>query len=101
METIKGDELAATVAELDGWSIEEGERAITRTLRFANFTSAFAFMTAVALRAEKMDHHPEWTNVYATVDIRLSSHDAGGVTERDLKLARFVDEIARSFSARQ
>lgn len=74
--------------------METGEAAITKRFAFASFQLAFAFMTAAALKAERMNHHPEWANVYATVDVRLTSHDAGGVTERDLSLARFMDEVA-------
>ncbi|HKH87885.1 MAG TPA: 4a-hydroxytetrahydrobiopterin dehydratase [Acidimicrobiales bacterium] len=94
MAILGGDELRDAVAELDGWVIEKGERAITKSFSFADFTEAFAFMTAVALRAEKMNHHPEWSNVYAKVDVRLASHDSGGVTERDLRLADFMDHVA-------
>ncbi|MGD0084326.1 MAG: 4a-hydroxytetrahydrobiopterin dehydratase [Acidimicrobiales bacterium] len=94
MATLDGDDLRSAVAELDGWSVEGGERAITKRFGFADFTRAFAFMSAVALRAEKMNHHPEWTNVYATVDVRLTSHDSHGVTDRDIRLAGFMDEVA-------
>ncbi len=92
--TLTGEELRAAVVGLGGWAVEDGEQAITRSFRFADFNRAFAFMTAVALKAEKMNHHPEWSNVYATVEVRLTSHDSGGVTDRDLRLAAFMDEVA-------
>jgi 4a-hydroxytetrahydrobiopterin dehydratase len=88
------DALAAALLKLPAWSRVENRDAITRTLSFADFSQAFGFMTRVALAAEKMDHHPEWTNVYRTVTITLTSHDAGGVTERDVRLAEAIDRIA-------
>ena len=82
------------LAELPGWSAAEGRDAIAKTFAFKNFNAAFGFMTRVALVAEKMDHHPEWTNVYKTVSVVLTTHEAGGVTERDLQLARAMERIA-------
>src|SRR5690606_41431883 len=82
------------LAKLSGWSEVEGRDAISKTFQFKDFNAAFGFMTRVALVAEKMDHHPEWRNVYRTVEVTLSTHDAGGVTERDLALARAMDTIA-------
>ncbi|UOM36399.1 4a-hydroxytetrahydrobiopterin dehydratase [Acuticoccus sp. I52.16.1] len=79
---------------LPEWRLEDGGKAILRTVKFRNFNEAFGFMARVALSAEKMDHHPEWSNVYNRVDIRLTSHDAGGLTERDAKLARAIDRAA-------
>lgn len=78
----------------EGWSMEEGGRALLRSYRFADFPAAFGFLTRVAMLAEKLDHHPEFTSVWNRVDFRLTSHDAGGVTERDLKLARAIDSVA-------
>lgn len=78
----------------DGWSIEEGGKALTRTLKFKDFSEAFAFLTRVAMHAEKVDHHPEFSNVWNRVDFRLTSHDAGGVTERDIKLAKAINRLA-------
>jgi 4a-hydroxytetrahydrobiopterin dehydratase len=75
-----------------GWSREEKRDAISREFVFADFNRAFAFMTQVALAAEKADHHPEWSNVYNKVRITLTTHDAGGLTQKDLDLARFADE---------
>ncbi|NMG45785.1 4a-hydroxytetrahydrobiopterin dehydratase [Aromatoleum toluvorans] len=88
------DERAAALATLPEWALVAGRDAITRSIRFKDFNAAFAFMTRVALKAEKMDHHPEWFNVYNRVDITLSTHDAGGLTERDVALARFIDQVA-------
>ncbi len=98
MATLSGAELASAVAGLDGWAVEVGEGAITKSFSFPSFQLAFGFMTSAALKAERMNHHPEWTNVYSRVDVRLSSHDVGGVTERDLDLAGFMDEAAAAFS---
>jgi 4a-hydroxytetrahydrobiopterin dehydratase len=77
----------------DGWSFEDGGKALTRTLTFTDFSEAFGFLTRVALHAEKIDHHPEFTNVWNRVDFRLTSHDAGCVTERDIKLAEAINAL--------
>ncbi len=92
-EKLAPDAVAASLEERSGWALSEDRLAIERRFSFANFSEAFAFMTRVALAAEKMDHHPEWSNVYKTVDIRLSTHDAGGLTELDFGLARRIDRI--------
>ncbi len=76
---------------LEGWSPVEDRDAIAKSFRFEDFGGAFAFMTRVALEAEKMNHHPEWRNVYNRVDIVLTTHVAGGLSERDISLARFID----------
>jgi 4a-hydroxytetrahydrobiopterin dehydratase len=81
---------------LSGWSAVDGRDAITRKFTFKDFNQAFGFMTRAALVAEKMDHHPEWFNVYKTVEVTLSTHDAGGVTELDVKLAEAMNRIAGS-----
>ncbi len=86
-------------AELPDWQMVEGRDALTRTLKFADFSAAFAFMTRVALAAEKLDHHPEWFNVWNSVEITLSTHDASGLTERDIKLAKIIDKLASSANA--
>jgi 4a-hydroxytetrahydrobiopterin dehydratase len=84
------------------WKKAEGERdAIRRTYRFADFTAAFGFMTRAALMAEKLDHHPEWFNVYNRVEVTLTTHDAGGVTELDVQLAGFMDTAATSVGAKE
>ncbi len=86
------------LAQLSGWSAADGREAIVKTFRFTDFSQAFGFMTRVALAAEKLDHHPEWFNVYGRVEALLATHDVGGVTELDLKLAKVMDEIASSGS---
>jgi 4a-hydroxytetrahydrobiopterin dehydratase len=88
---------AEAVKQRPLWQAAPGERdAIQRTYRFADFTAAFAFMTRCALTAEKLDHHPEWFNVYNRVEVTLTTHDAGGVTELDVKLATFMDMAAKT-----
>jgi len=77
-----------------GWTLEDGGKALVRSLRFMDFSEAFGFLTRVALHAEKADHHPEFTSVWNRVDFRLTSHDAGGVTERDVKLAEAINRLA-------
>ena len=77
-----------------GWTLAEDGKSISRSFRFADFSQAFAFMTAVALSAEKMDHHPDWTNAYNRVDVTLSSHDIGGLSARDVKLATRMNALA-------
>jgi 4a-hydroxytetrahydrobiopterin dehydratase len=84
----------AFLGEFPQWREVAGRDAISRRFKFADFSAAFAFMTRVALLAEKLDHHPEWTNVYGTVDITLSTHDAGGVTDKDVALAKAIEELA-------
>jgi 4a-hydroxytetrahydrobiopterin dehydratase len=84
----------AVLKELPGWAAIEGRDAITKRFVFSDFKEAFAFMTRVALKAEQMDHHPEWFNVYKTVEVTLATHDSDGVTGLDLELARFMDAAA-------
>jgi len=88
----------AAVTRLEGWSAAEGRDAIAKTFRFEDFNAAFGWMSRVALAAEKHDHHPEWFNVYNRVEVTLSTHDAGGVTELDVALATFMDAAARASS---
>jgi len=88
---------AAAVKQRPLWKVAAGDRdAIQRTFRFSDFTAAFGFMTRMALMAEKLDHHPEWFNVYNRVDVTLTTHDAGGVTELDVTLAGLMDMAAKS-----
>jgi len=94
-ERLSGAERAAALAELDEWAEVEDRDAIRRDFRFADFAEAFAFMTRVALTAERMNHHPEWSNVWNRVSVTLSTHEAGGVTHRDIDLARAIDGAAR------
>lgn len=84
----------AALAQLEGWSPAKGREAIVKRYKFADFNAAFGFMAKVALLAEKLDHHPEWSNVYNTVDVLLATHDSGGVTALDLQMARFMDDVA-------
>lgn len=93
-EKLQGPARVQQLAELDGWQDADGRDAICKTFTFSNFNQAFGFMTRVAMQAEKLDHHPEWFNVYKTVEVTLATHDAGGVTELDIKLARFMDKAA-------
>lgn len=91
---IDGAALEEALLGLPNWQIESGGQAILRTFEFQAFDEAFAFMTRIALHAEKHDHHPEWSNVFNRVSMRLTTHDAGGVTARDLALARAADDAA-------
>jgi 4a-hydroxytetrahydrobiopterin dehydratase len=93
-ERLQGAPRIKAVQELDGWSDVAGRDAITKTFRFKNFRKAFGFMAEVALVAEKMDHHPEWSNVYGKVEVTLTTHSAQGLTALDVTLARKMDEIA-------
>jgi 4a-hydroxytetrahydrobiopterin dehydratase len=94
VERLSAGERAKALQELSGWAEVGGRDAISRTFTFRDFNEAFGFMSRVALVAEKRDHHPEWRNVYKTVEVVLSTHDAGGVTARDVELARAMDRIA-------
>ncbi len=87
-------ERATALAGLDGWTLVDGRDAITKVFTFGDFQEAFAFMTRTALFAERMNHHPEWSNVYRTVTVTLTTHDADGLTERDIKLAEAMDHFA-------
>ena len=89
------DERARSLSALPEWSLARGGEAIARKLQFADFSEAFAFMTRVALLAEKHDHHPEWSNVYNRVEIELTTHDAGGLSLRDVEMAKAIDALAR------
>lgn len=85
----------AALAKLSGWAKGEGARdAIQKTFKFKDFNAAFGFMTRVAIKADQLDHHPEWFNVYNRVEVTLATHDADGVTELDVTLAAFMDEVA-------
>ena len=91
---LSADARKAALARLDGWKDVSGREAISKKFVFADFNEAFGFMARAALLAEKLDHHPEWFNVYKTVDVTLSTHDAGGVTELDIKLAEAMNKFA-------
>ena len=88
---LTSEERATQIAELRGWQAVAGRDAIQRHFKFADFNEAFGFMTRVAIKAQEMDHHPEWFNVYNKVEITLSTHDAGGLTENDVALASAID----------
>jgi 4a-hydroxytetrahydrobiopterin dehydratase len=87
-------ERATLATHLPAWRLVDGRDAIIRSIRFADFNAAFGFMSRVALAAEKQDHHPEWFNVWNRVDITLSTHDAGGLSKRDVALAEVIDRVA-------
>lgn len=91
---LTAEERKAALAKLTGWNEAAGRDAITKKFVFRNFSEAFGFMTRAALAAEKLDHHPEWSNVYKTVEVTLSTHDVGGLTELDLQLAEKMDRLA-------
>jgi 4a-hydroxytetrahydrobiopterin dehydratase len=93
-QRLNPEDKAEALATLPGWRMVEGRDAITRHYRFRDFNEAFGFMVRVALIAEKMDHHPEWTNVYRDVTVTLSTHDAGGLTRLDMELAQAMDRLA-------
>ena len=93
-EKLKPAEVAALLKRLKHWKKAQGGKAIVRTFVFADFNQAFGFMTRAALVAEKMNHHPDWSNSYKTVEVALTSHDAGGLTAHDVALAEAMEEIA-------
>lgn len=93
-ERLTDDALRSALAGLDGWSLDDAGNGIQKTYQFADFNAAFGFMSRAALKAEQMNHHPEWFNVWNRVEVRLSTHDAGGVTSLDIELAGFMDGIA-------
>ena len=93
-EKLSGEARKSGLARLKGWREVAGRDAITSKFVFKDFNEAFGFMARAALVAEKLDHHPEWSNVYKTVDVTLSTHDAGGLTELDIKLAEVMDKLA-------
>lgn len=90
----KSQEIESFLKKNTSWKKTKNRSALQKSFTFSNFNEAFGFMTRAALMAETMNHHPEWTNVYNRVDITLSTHDAGGITNLDFKLARFLDSIA-------
>jgi len=92
-EKLSGEARKSALARLKGWQEVAGRDAITKKFVFKDFNEAFGFMARAALVAEKLDHHPEWSNVYKTVDVTLSTHDAGGLTELDIKLAETMNKL--------
>jgi 4a-hydroxytetrahydrobiopterin dehydratase len=97
VERLSAEARTAALQELLGWTQVSDREAITRTFTFKDFNEAFGFMSRAALVAEKKDHHPEWRNVYKTVEVVLATHDAGGVTRLDIELAKSMNAIARQF----
>ncbi len=93
VEQLSDAERADALEDLDDWDYDEARDAITRRFTFRNFSEAFAFMTRVALLAEKADHHPEWSNVWNRVDVLLTTHDAGGLSGRDIEMAQAIDAL--------
>jgi 4a-hydroxytetrahydrobiopterin dehydratase len=93
-QKLSGEARKTALGRLKGWSDVGGRDAITKKFVFADFNQAFGFMTRAALIAEKLDHHPEWFNVYKTVEVTLSTHDAGGLTDLDVTLAETMDRLA-------
>ena len=91
-EKLQGPDRDKALAELAGWAEVDGRDTISKTFVFSNFNEAFGWMSRVAMQAEKLDHHPEWSNVYKTVEVTLATHDASGITDLDVKLARFMDK---------
>ena len=94
-EKLSDAERSAALAELDGWELVDGRDAIFKSFSFKNFNEAFGWMSRVAMAAEKMDHHPEWFNVYKTVDVTLATHSVGGLSSLDVRLAKMMDKMAR------
>ncbi len=95
MEKISKADLNKKLKKLSGWKIVKGRSAISKSFKFSNFREAFSWMTSMAIYAEKKDHHPEWFNVYSTVEVTLSTHDAGGVTSLDLDMAREMNQKSK------
>lgn len=93
VEKLSDDERVTALAGLDGWSYDAARGAIEHVYRFADFSEAFGFMTRVALAAQQADHHPDWSNSYDKVTITLSTHDAGGLSRRDIDLAKAIDKL--------
>ena len=100
MRKLDPQDLPVQLAGVPHWQHDPLRGAISRSFKFADFAQAFAFMTELALVAERLDHHPEWRNVYNRVEVLLTTHDAGGVTEKDVRMARFIDEAAAATGAK-
>ncbi len=93
-QVLNSDEIQIRLQDLSGWQMSSDGKSITRSFQFRDFSEAFGFMARVALAAEAMDHHPDWSNVYRKVEVTLSTHDAGGITGLDFELARRINAIA-------
>ncbi len=99
IKVLQGEELTDEIDRLSNWNVTEDSAALTRSYKFADFVSAFEFMKTVAVYADVVDHHPEWFNVYNRVDITLTTHDAGGITRKDVSMAQFMNRAARKRGA--
>ena len=95
VEKMGDDARAAALTKLDDWRMVTGRDALEKSFQFADFNEAWGFMNRIAMQAEKLDHHPEWRNVYGTVEITLSTHDCDGVSKRDIALATFIDRLEK------
>ncbi len=94
MEKLERPAIDRLLGEIAGWTLDDAAGSISKTFKFANFVEAFGFMAESALAAEKLNHHPEWFNVYSRVEVKLNTHDAGGLTELDFKLAKSMEKAA-------
>ena len=101
IETLTPKERETLALSLPRWSLVPDRDALARTVRFADFRTAFGFMTMIALTAEKADHHPEWSNIYDRIDIVLTTHDAGGLSQRDVDMALEIDRMARALGEKE
>lgn len=99
VDQLAPDSVDKALGTLDGWNLSADTKSIHKELKFKDFNHAWGFMNRVALLAEKMDHHPEWFNVYNRVEITLTTHDAGGISARDIKMAGAIDEIMNAHIA--
>ena len=95
VEKLPTTEIAKRLQELDGWILSDDALSINKTFKFGNFVEAFGFMTECAIHAEKLDHHPEWSNVYKTVEVKLTTHSAKGLTDLDFSMAKKMDKAAK------
>ena len=95
-EILNSTQLSQALENLNGWASGKDEKSIEKEFKFKNFIQAWGFMTQVAIKAEKMNHHPDWSNTYNKVSVSLSTHDQGGVTQKDTKLAEFMDNVAET-----
>ena len=93
-DILNSNEISKALDNLSGWTLSDDSKSITKQFKFKNFLVCWGFMTTIAIMAEKMNHHPEWFNVYSRVDVTLTTHDSGGITYKDVDLAKYMDETA-------